>query len=103
MTTHYDISWLKQATEKGEILKFLYFWGHTNKHNELAGKFCFSQWHESSFSENGVLYKTAEHWMMGQKALLFNDSDSFENIVKSVKPGEAKDIGRKINGFIDEV
>lgn len=43
MTPHYNIAWLKEKIERGETMKFLYFWGHTNKYNEKVGKFCFSQ------------------------------------------------------------
>ncbi|WEK20715.1 MAG: hypothetical protein P0Y49_06135 [Candidatus Pedobacter colombiensis] len=46
---HYDIEWLKNEVTDNENLKFLYFWGHTNKSNEAVGKSCFSQWYESPF------------------------------------------------------
>lgn len=99
----YDIEWLKNKATDNESLKFLYFWGHTNKLNEAAGKFCFSQWYESPFVVDEVTYKTAEHWMMAKKALLFGDLEIFEKIVISEKPSEVKDLGRRISGFNDEI
>ncbi|WP_442590742.1 NADAR family protein [Pedobacter sp. AW31-3R] len=100
---YYDIEWLNNVVTDHQNLKFLYFWGHTNKSNEAIGKFCFSQWYESPFAVDGVTYNTAEHWMMAKKALLFGDLEIFGKIVISDKPGEVKDLGRRISGFDDEI
>ena len=100
---HYDINWLTEKFEKGEALKFLYFWGHTNKYKEEVGKFCFSQWFESPFVINNVTYKTSEHWMMAQKALLFHDKDTFKRIIACNKPGEAKELGRQVANFDEQI
>ena len=102
MKKHYDINWLIERLEGGDTLKFLYFWGHTNKYNEEVGKFCFSQWFESPFTVNDVIYKTSEHWMMAHKALLFNDRNNFEKIINCDKPGEAKEYGRQVLGYDDQ-
>lgn len=99
MRQHYDIEWLTDRFENGDYLKFLYFWGHTKKHGQDAGNFCFSQWFESSFIVNGLTYKTTEHWMMAQKALLFDNKEIFEKIVNCDKPGEVKELGRQVIGF----
>jgi ribA/ribD-fused uncharacterized protein len=103
MTTHYDIKWLTDKFESGDTLKYLFFWGHTNKHNEEVGKFCFSQWFESPFTVDSIAYKTAEHWMMAQKALMFGDKTVFDKIINCDKPGEAKELGRLVLGFDDQV
>ena len=89
--------------EDGVALKFSYFWGHTNKLNEEVGKFCFSQWFESPFTVDNKTYKTAEHWMMSQKALLFNDNATSEKVLVADKPGEVKELGRQVLGFDDHV
>lgn len=102
MTKHYDIEWLAGRFENGDALKFIYFWGHANKHNEEVGKFCFSQWFESPFTVDGRTYNTSEHWMMAQKALLFNDRHTFDKIMAAHKPGEAKDLGRQVLGFDEQ-
>lgn len=103
MQNHYSIEWLLEKYTAGEKLKYLYFWGHTNKTKEPVGKFCFSQWSESPFTVDKIVYKTAEHWMMAQKALLFHDSSVFEQVIQSSKPGDAKALGRKVKNFNDEL
>ena len=102
MTQHYHIDWLRQKFESGETLKFLYFWGHSNPRQEVAGKFCLSQWYESPFIVDNICYPTAEHWMMAQKALLFDDAAIFQKIVTAQKPGEVKELGRQIAGFDEQ-
>lgn len=103
MKQHYNINWLIRNYENGINLKFIYFWGNTNKYNEDIGKFCFSQWHESEFTVNDVVFKTSEHWMMAQKALLFKDLDNFEKIICSESPKIAKEIGRQVKNFNEEI
>lgn len=88
--------------ESGESLKFLYFWGHTKKPNQDIGSFCFSQWYYSPFTVNGLIYKTTEHWMMAQKAKLFDNVEIFKLIVDCDKPGEAKELGRQVVGFDED-
>jgi ribA/ribD-fused uncharacterized protein len=95
----YNLKWLKKKYEAGETLKYVFFYGHTNKNNEQVGKFVFSQWYPISFTVAGIEYKTAEHWMMAHKALLFEDNGAFQRIISADKPGEVKEIGRQIKGF----
>lgn len=56
----------------GNKVKYLYFWGHQPSKNGLVGKSCFSQWYEASFKLDDIEYQTAEHFMMAEKARLFN-------------------------------
>ena len=91
----YSLSQTVERFEKGEQLKFVFFWGNTSKGDEI-GKVCFSQWYESPFIINGEEYKTTEHWMMTCKAELFSDLEIREKIILSSKPGEVKDLGRQI-------
>jgi len=102
MAQHYDIQWLTDAFESGAKIDYLFFWGHTNKYNEEAGNFCFSQWYPSPFAVAGTIYKTAEHWMMAQKALLFENESILSKIIASETPAEAKKLGRLVLGF-DEI
>ena len=103
MTKKYDINWLKNEIESGHPIKYLFFWGHNPKPNQRVGNWCFSQWFESPFEVNGVTYKTTEHWMMSQKALLFDNYDIHQKIIKCDKPGEAKELGRQVTGFDEQV
>jgi ribA/ribD-fused uncharacterized protein len=79
--------------------KFLFFWGHTPSKDGSITKTCFSQWWQSAFLVEGVGYKTAEHWMMAKKALLFNDSEVFEKILLAKSAAEAKKLGREIKNY----
>lgn len=97
----YSIDWIKEKFDRGDTLKYIFFWGHTRKDNEEVGKFVFSQWFYAPFMVDGVEYKTAEHWMMANKALLFNDSEIFEKIVSAEEPAEVKDLGRRIKNFVE--
>lgn len=83
--------------QKKENIEFLFFWGHTVK--EEITKACFSQWFPFQFEENGIEYKTAEHYMMAGKAKLFNDNETLEEILKSESPNQAKSLGRKVKNF----
>lgn len=99
---HYNLKWLTDKFDKGETIKYIFFWGHSSKNNEEVGKFVFSQWYPSFFLVDNVEYKTAEHWMMANKASLFGENEIFQKIIKADKPGEVKELGRQIKGF-DEV
>ena len=63
----------------------------------------FSQWAAVSFEYGGVGYRTAEHWMMAQKATLFNDQTTLQAILRSTDPAKAKALGRQVRGFSDPV
>lgn len=100
---NYHIDWLKARIDQGETIKYIFFWGHTGQHHIEVGKFVFSQWYPAPFTVEGIEYKTSEHWMMAQKALLFHDTAAYNAILKAEKPGEAKEIGRKIVGFDEAI
>jgi len=99
----YDLEWLNNKFDSGEHLKFLFFWGHSKNPKDEIGKSCFSQWFELPFTVDGVVYKTAEHWMMAGKALLFDDLIAFDKIIDAGSPAEAKKMGRSVKGFDDLV
>ncbi|KAK3694292.1 hypothetical protein B0T22DRAFT_477052 [Podospora appendiculata] len=59
-----------------------------------------SQWYPSVFTDgDGVVYKTAEHYMMYHKALLFNDNSTAAEILAAETPREAKALGRVVTPF----
>ena len=87
--------------QRKEKLDFLFFWGHTVK-DEIT-KACFSQWFPCKFVDNGVVYKTAEHYMMAAKARLFDDNEILELILEAHSPNEAKSLGRKVKNFNSEI
>lgn len=86
--------------ECGRRLKYLFFWGHRQPHSGEIGKACLSQWYDGyAFTVDGVTYRTAEHWMMAQKARLFGDEETFGRIIEAVHPRQAKDLGRRVGSF----
>lgn len=95
----YHLSWLTDKFDKGEPLKYIFFWAHSNKSSTPVGEFVLSQWYHSPFSVNEVVYKTAAHWMIARKAILFGDRESFKKILAADRPEEVRALGRNINGF----
>lgn len=90
---------LRQRCSNGEQFEYLYFWGHQPSKDGKVTKSCLSQWYESSFTVDGIVYQTAEHWMMAAKARLFGDEESLLQILDSSDPKAAKALGRKVKNF----
>lgn len=98
-----SINELVDYINDGHHVKYLTFWGHTPSNPSEIDKACFSQWYDSSFTVDGLFYRTAEHYMMAQKAKLFGDNKAFLKILESTNPGAVKSIGREIGGFSEEI
>jgi ribA/ribD-fused uncharacterized protein len=62
-----------------------------------------SQWHSRPFESDGTLYRTAEHWMMAEKARLFGDEEIRLRALKCHTPREAKSLGRSVRNFDENV
>ena len=76
----------------------IYFWKTTDKYG------VFSQWYPSEFIDfEGVKYSSAEQYMMYQKALLFQDKETAQEILKENNPKNIKALGRKIKNFDEKV
>lgn len=95
----YSNSELITAIHQGLTPKYVFFWGHTPSVTGEVTKSCFSQWYESPFMVEGIEYRTAEHYMMAQKAILFNDLHGLTQILQSPHPNDAKQIGRMVKNF----
>jgi ribA/ribD-fused uncharacterized protein len=89
---------LQKSVNAGVQIEYVFFWGHRDR-DEVVSKACFSQWYEAKFTENGVEYLTAEHFMMAKKAELFGDLAAYQKIIKAANPGAAKSFGREVAGF----
>jgi ribA/ribD-fused uncharacterized protein len=100
---NYSIDWLQTQTANGFQPEYLFFWGHTQKVAGITDKSCFSQWWPSPFIVDGMTYQTAEHWMMAQKALLFDDKEQYQNIIATDSPAKAKKLGRLVKNFDGEL
>lgn len=95
----YTLKYLNDQIDKGEELQYLFFWGHQPTKDETITNSCLSQWWSSQFNVDGTIYKTAEHWMMAKKAMLFEDKNTYIQIINCHSPSEAKKLGRKVIGF----
>lgn len=76
-----------------ETEKFIFF---------FTEKDWLSQWYPSPFEVHGIMFSTAEHFMMYRKAMTFEDKKTAEKILKAKTPKEAKALGRKVKDFTNE-
>ncbi len=61
----------------------------------------FSQWYVAPFKIGHKTFNTCEQWMMYQKAITFNDSDTARKILATNSPREQKRLGRAVKNFDD--
>jgi ribA/ribD-fused uncharacterized protein len=97
-----DKETLAEYVGAGHKVKYVFFWGHQRSKTGISAS-CFSQWYAAPFSAEGRSYATAEHFMMAEKARLFNDPDALEMILAAKSPGEAKSRGRNVRGFDEQI
>ncbi len=94
---------LVSLAESGAPLDYVFFWGHRKPADGSITNSCFSQWYEAAFRINGEFFRTAEHYMMVRKARLFGDESSARSVLAATTPNEAKSLGRKVQGFSEEM
>ncbi|KJK37816.1 hypothetical protein UK15_20180 [Streptomyces variegatus] len=94
---------LIRAVRAGARIRFLHFWGHRPRPDGRIGASCLSQWWPAPFTVNGVAYATAEHWMMAEKARLFEDAAAERAALAAGHPADAKKAGRLVRGFDEAV
>lgn len=99
----YDNEKIKEDFRVGKKQKFLFFWGHRKLKSGKIGSSCLSQWWPSEFIMEGVTYFSAEHFMMAEKARLFDDQENLVKIIHSTSPAQAKAFGRKVIGFKEDI
>jgi hypothetical protein len=63
----------------------------------------FSNFYETKFTLDGVVYNSAEHAYQAIKAKTFGDEEHFKKIVKAKSAQSAKSFGKKVVGYKDEV
>lgn len=78
------------AERDGRPLRYLFFWGHQPPRDGGVGAGCLSQWWEVTFTADGHVFRSAEHYMMAHKAWLFGDDKTAARILAAEHPGEAK-------------
>lgn len=62
-----------------------------------------SQHYPCKFIVGETIYTSTEQYMMSQKAVLFNDMESFDKIMKTTNPAIQKRLGRKVANFNERV
>lgn len=99
----FNKNWLAEQYPEAGFIPFLFFWGHQPVKDGTITKSCFSQWWVAPFEVDGVIYQTAEHWMMAGKARLFDDEEALLKVLGATKPAVAKEEGRRVQNFVPEV
>lgn len=59
----------------------------------------FSQWHPAEFTIDGNHFHSAEQYMMYGKAMLFEDEQTAQRILRAKHPREQKQLGREVQHF----
>jgi len=70
--------------------RFIYFWGGI-----------YSQWSIAPMTIDGIEYNSCEQYMMHQKALLFGDTETAEEVMKTDSPKDQKALGRLVKNFVE--
>lgn len=74
-------------------MKYTFFWKHK-----------ISQWTYAKFKdENRIEYNCCEQYMMYQKAKLFGDIETANNILKLKIPSDQKAMGRQVKNFNQQI
>lgn len=61
-------------------MNFCFFWGQQRAKDGIITKSCLSQWWPCDFEKDGVVYSSAEQWMMAEKARAFLDEEILKMI-----------------------
>lgn len=90
---------LAQAVAAGAKPTFLVFpdWGGAPPAGVLA------PWTPTPFETHAGYFGSAEHHFMHGKALLFGDHAVATKILRAVSAGQARELGRRVSGFKEEV
>lgn len=98
-----DVQAMRTCMARGLRPRFLFFWGHQAYKDGSVGASCFSQWYVAPFDVNGERYRTAEHFMMAEKARLFGDDAIRQRVLLARTAAEAKKLGREVARFDEEI
>jgi ribA/ribD-fused uncharacterized protein len=93
---------LKELIHSGVQPEYLLFFGHRPPYGGIINATCLSQWWQADFVLDDETYRSAEHFMMASKAMLFDDHETAEKIRQDPNPKNAKILGREVAGFDKE-
>lgn len=83
---------------EAERSNYVFFW----KQHELEVGWASQWWSEQSFTspDGSTEYKTAEHYMMSEKARLFDDDGTSQKILAATDPKTVKALGREVRSLL---
>lgn len=90
---------LVTGLDRGLRPRYLFFWSHRPARPGQVDRSCLSQWWMAKFEVRGIVYPSAEHFMMAEKARLFDDDPTRQRILAAGSPAEAKKLGRQVARF----
>lgn len=102
MATPRNIDELVAAQGAGKPLEFVFF-PDSGSYREPPTAACLSQWALAPFTADGLAFHSAEQAMMHGKALLFGDEATARKILQCRTPFQAKNLGRQVSGFSEDV
>jgi ribA/ribD-fused uncharacterized protein len=94
-----DVCALAEAVWRGSQPDYLVFpdWGGAPPVGWLA------PWTPTPFETATGAFASGEHYLMHAKALLFGDHSVAEKILRAKSPGQARELGRRVSGFDENV
>ena len=72
-------------------------------HNPEEENGYLSNWYRSEFQVDGISFSSMEQYMMYQKAILFQDLETAEKILRTDDAAEQKALGRAVRGFQEAI
>ena len=99
MNTPKNLEELRALRAAGSPLSFCFFLDYQPPKNGVITNACLSQWWPCTFTLGAMIFSTAEHFMMYEKAILFGDEEIAARIVDADHPFEAKTLGRRVRNF----
>ena len=99
----YNPIWVWDQQKAKKKLDFVFFWREGGAKLESVSNGCLSQWQKCTFEVDGVTYKSAEQYMMAEKARIFGDEETRQLIMKEEEPSIIKDLGREVKNFNPEI
>ena len=73
------------------------FHGETDEYGYM------SNWYPSKFTLNGIEYTSMEQYMMHQKAMVFKDAQTAQEILKTSDVARIKQLGRGVKNYDDHI
>lgn len=84
--------------------KYILFWGGilSNFYPYASKKIATDDVKPLNFKAEGIEWKTSEQYFMYKKAMFFGDLKTADLIKQTIRPEDAKSLGRKVKNFDEE-